>query len=290
MVFWFEALSEPVLTKRLTPYGALVYNEYNSIPKIITCKLRQYIYIYIYIYICINNPWSTDRNWLQSTTVFQILRVHSSNLGKIHHDAFRGMTSLRYLRIYNTALRHAPILSHIRSTLERLDLDGNQIYSIPSGYFHNCSRIFYINCRRNKLASLPDFFGVVHSVVSLLFGFNQIADIRNLYTYRFPLLTVIDLTSNLIESTYVQPRLMWPKVGSFQLRNNPLNTIELPLPYGDVKGFWLDLGVNPIVCNVTSKWKRFCKTCVDRLRGQITIRMACTHNLYIEGTCYNEGE
>ena len=200
------------------------------------------------------------------------------------------MTSLRYLRIYNTALRHAPILSHIRSTLERLDLDGNQIYSIPSGYFHNCSRIFYINCRRNKLASLPDFFGVVHSVVSLLFGFNQIADIRNLYTYRFPLLTVIDLTSNLIESTYVQPRLMWPKVGSFQLRNNPLNTIELPLPYGDVKGFWLDLGVNPIVCNVTSKWKRFCKTCVDRLRGQITIRMACTHNLYIEGTCYNEGE
>ena len=200
------------------------------------------------------------------------------------------MTSLRYLRIYNTALRHAPILTHIRSTLERLDLVGNQISSMPSGYFDNCNKVFYINCRRNKLASLPDFFVVVHSVVSLLFGYNQIADIRNLYKYRFSLLQVIDLASNLIESTYVQPRLMWPKVGSFQLRNNPLNTIELPLPYGDVKGFWLDLGVNPIVCNVTSKWRRFCKTCVDWLPGQIYIRVKCTHNLHIERLCYDEGE
>ena len=201
------------------------------------------------------------------------------------------MISLWYLQIYNTALKHAPILTHIRSTLERLDLEGNHIASIPSGYFDNCSKINNINFRRNYLAKVPDLFGVAHSVGRLHFGFNQIADVGNLYKYHFPRLHLIDLNCNLLEFIYVQPRLKWPNVVSLHVEENPVKNIELSLPYDNVKRFWIALGVNRIICHTTSKWNHFCQRAVSRFSpGQTYIQINCTQNLYIVGTCNNGGE
>ena len=219
---------------------------------------------------------------------FQILRVYSANFSKIHQNAFRGLTSLRHLLIYGTALKHAPILTHIRSTLESLDLASNNIASIPPRYFANCSQINYISLKRNQLAVLPDLFGVAHSVVTLLFRHNQIRDIGNLYKYHFSLLQVIDLSSNLIQSIDVLSRLNWTKVRTLSVYENPIEIVVLPLPYDNARRFWLHLGNNPVSCNITSRWNQFCERDVTRFARKMHIRMNCTHNLLVLGICYDD--
>ena len=138
----------------------------------------------VLIYVSLDEADIND-DWLRSMVAFQILRVYSANFSKIHQNACRGLTSLRHLLIYGTALKHAPSLTNIRSTLESLNLASNNIASIPPRYFDNCSQINYISLKRNQLPVLPDLFGVAHSVVTLLFRHNQISDIGNLYKYHF---------------------------------------------------------------------------------------------------------
>ncbi|TGG93091.1 MAG: hypothetical protein ERJ67_04885, partial [Aphanocapsa feldmannii 277cV] len=87
----------------------------------------------------------------------QSCRLSSKGITSLSSGDFDGLTSLKYLYLYNNDLSSLPedIFSGL-SNLKQLELDNNNLSSLPEDIFSGLSKLQYLWLHNNDLSSLPE--------------------------------------------------------------------------------------------------------------------------------------
>ncbi|XP_070184974.1 leucine-rich repeat-containing G-protein coupled receptor 5-like, partial [Littorina saxatilis] len=124
--------------------------------------------------------------------IFLYRVLHDNKISDIGDYAFLGLKSLRILELNKNRLKHMPTsLSHLESLVE-LDLDENDIETLPDNSFSRNRKLTLIQLHKNPIRSigtrafshLPSLEKIVLSEVTNMFSFPDLNGTFNLTQIR----------------------------------------------------------------------------------------------------------
>ena len=173
--------------------------------------------------------------------------------------AFNGLTKLQNLDISHNQLTIAPLLLHVKNTLQTLDLSWNRITHIGDTYFNLCWKINNVFLDNNQLIEIPNVKNVAQTIAFLSLGFNNISDVKSINGISFPVLKSSHLASNQIRSFCLPPVKFAPRLRDVVLQSNYLSIIDFSHA-NDSRSPQVEvfLAHNPWHCNDSLYWTQQC--------------------------------
>ena len=192
--------------------------------------------------------------------LLQILRIiHSTSLSHVDDLAFRGLWSLRELRIYSASIKDPPNLMLIRHTIENLYIRNTLIGKIPILYFNGCLKIKTLDLSSNHVTSFPALFHIAATVNEITISENQITALNMSCNSTFPQLRLIKANGNMITTVDWSMIRQMPNLTALHLSENRLHylpdLIKLDISYREIPSeTWVYLSGNPWVCDNRLAW------------------------------------
>ena len=173
---------------------------------------------------------------------------------------FAGVLYLRTLRLWHLGLKSMPPITPVKSTLEELFLDYNNISTVPSDYFFGFKKLEILLMQGNTLYSVPNVLPLRPTIINLQLGVNNIHSITGaLNGTIYPLLRYLGLGENMISRVNTDMLSFWPSLNRLDLQDNRIIHLPKNIPENKLKNCsgnrdsicFVNFAGNPVHCDTT---------------------------------------
>ena len=169
-------------------------------------------------------------------------------------DVFLGHPIQEFTIRYSNLTSPVP-LTHIKSTLEQLDLTNNKIRFIPLNYFHGCRISGKVIFSHTRISSLPDLGYISDTLYELWFPGNLLRSVDIPENVTFPQLNCLSFRSNFISFLDISFISSMPSLRALYLSRNNITQLQNPENFvisGQKVNFYLRN--NPWHCGKSLTW------------------------------------
>ena len=139
----------------------------------------------------------------------------------------QNLDNLRGLRILSSNLRNAPLLVDSCQSLQKLQIEDNEIQFLPDNYFSGCAKLRIVNLRKNELKTLPSLQSATKTLVSISIDYNRLTKCGLLCAGSFLKLRSLLLDKNYVEDLdVISLARRWPSLVNIQVSGNKLKTLQ----------------------------------------------------------------
>ena len=189
----------------------------------------------------------------------QVLEIcNSESLREVHILAFRGLSSLKKLKIHSVSIAEPPNLMFVKHTLEYLYIRLTQINKIPHLYFMGCGKIKMFDISYNHITTILDLSHVATTIEEIITSNNNIMDLNISSNLSFPQLWRIIASRNNISAVNWGMLAQMPVLQHLDLSENRLHQLpditKMGMSGGRPKMSKVYIFANPWVCDRTMAW------------------------------------
>ena len=154
----------------------------------------------------------------------------------IEEMAFAGLHFVRSMSIIYAGLISMPPVDPIKSTLEHLDLQNNNISIVPTCYFSGFKEFKTLIMNDNSLCLIPDISPLHNTLSNLQLSRNNIKYISGgVVKTVYSLLQILYLGQNTIQKFDSEMLTYWPSLRVLNLRDNLISHLPKSYPEGRMK-------------------------------------------------------
>ena len=189
----------------------------------------------------------------------QVLEIcNSESLRHVHILAFRGLSSLKELKIHSVSIAEPPNLMFVKHTLEYLYIQLTQINKIPNLYFIGCAKIKMFVISYNHITTILDLSHVATTIEEIMISNNNIMDLNISSNSSFPQLRCIMASRNNISTVTWGMIEQMPVLLHLDLSENRLHQLpditKMGMSVDRPEMLMVHIFANPWVCDRTMAW------------------------------------
>ncbi|KCV69154.1 hypothetical protein H696_04568 [Fonticula alba] len=154
-----------------------------------------------------------------------VLRAENNKIESIPPE-FVNLHNMIHMSFANNLISIVPPIFEHMARLTTLELQDNDIVSLPQNMFLGMPRLERLCLNNNVLKKLPDQWAYMPSLTYLNLGFNNISEIHDSLPSRFPNLIYLKLSGNRIQKIPLTFRRL-QRLRSLHLSTNLLKTIPI---------------------------------------------------------------